>query len=340
MIFKKLFVALYVIKLFAGADDFNLPTMQPYHSITQTQSQPLNRLSSDSVKIAYFIMIHDQPGKFMKLFHKIYSRDQFYLIHIDRKAKPEITEEIQLFLVQFPNAYILESMNIISGGFSMIQAELDAMEFLLNVSTEWDYFINLSGEDYPLKSQTIIREFLAARRGKNYLFYYDQKFYRPDTLQRIQNHFTELAHRISSLIYKREFMKGVVPYIGGKWVIFTRDTCAFLSNNKKVMEFEEYYLNTLLPGDSFFQTVLMNTSFHDIIVNDDKRAVLEKRYCTKEDPELFIEYLKANNQLFIRKLDDKIDENIIRYIDESYDLPLTDINEVERELRAGGWQSN
>ena len=42
-------------------------------------------------------------------------------------------------------------MNINPGGFSMIQAELDAMEYLLNVSSEWDFFINLSGDDYPLK---------------------------------------------------------------------------------------------------------------------------------------------------------------------------------------------
>lgn len=313
--------------------------MQTYPS-SQPQVQSLKNVSPHSVKIAYFIMVHDQPDRFIKLFRKIYLRDQFYLIHIDRKAKPEVTEEIQLFLIQFPNAYILESMNIISGGFSMIQAELDAMEFLLNVSTEWDYFINLSGEDYPLKSQAIIRQFLSIRKGKNYLFYYDQKFYRPDTLQRIQNHFTELAHRISSLIYKREFMKGVVPYIGGKWMILTRETCAFLSNNKKVMDFEDYYLNTLLPGDSFFQTVLMNTSFHDIIVNDDKRAVIERKFCINESPEEFIEYLRSNNQLFIRKIDDNTDESIIQYIHDSYDFPLPDVNEIERELKAGGWQNN
>lgn len=307
---------------------------------TKPQQESLKNTFPASVKIAYFIMVHDQPERFIRLFQKIYSRDQFYLIHIDRKAKAEVTENIQLFLVKFPNAYILESANIISGGFSMIQAELDAMEFLLNVSQEWDYFINLSGEDYPLKSQSIIRQFLSIRRGKNYLFYYDQKFYRPDTLQRIQNHFTELAHRISSLIYKREFMKGVIPYIGGKWMILTRDTCAFLSNNKKVMDFEDYYLNTLLPGDSFFQTVLMNTSFHDIIVNDDKRAVIENKFCSHGTPEEFIEYLKLNNQLFIRKIDDKTDENIIQYINESYDLPLPDVNEIERELKGGNWQNN
>ncbi|MEF9477342.1 glycosyl transferase [Chryseobacterium sp. 1B4] len=308
--------------------------MQTSFPITHPHSQTTDLHSAPQVTIAYFIMIHHKPDAFKEMFQKIYTRDQFYLIHIDRKAKAEFTEEIQLYLIHFPNVYILESMNIVSGGFSMIQAELNAMEYLLNVSHDWDYFINLSGEDFPLKSQNIIRQFLTVNNGRNYLFYYDQKFYRPDTLQRIQNHFTELTHKISSFIYKREFMKDVIPYIGGKWFILTRETCVFLTNNKRVMDFEDYYLHTLLPAESFFQTVLLNTAFSDIIVNDDKRAVIEKTFFSKDQyADNFIETLKSSNNLFIRKIDDKTNKNILKYINDTYLLPLPEINEVERELK-------
>lgn len=315
--------------------------MQTSVPTTSPQPQTLESNSSQHVRIAYFIMVHHKPEVFKAMFQKIYTRDQFYLIHIDRKAKEEFTDEIQMFLTKFPNVYILESINIVSGGFSMIQIELDAMEFLLNVSQEWDYFVNLSGEDYPLKSQNIIRKFLTANNGRNYLFYYDQKFYRPDTLKRIQNHFTELSYKISSLIYKREFMKGVTPYIGGKWVIFSRDTCAFLSNNKRVMNFEDYYLHTFLPAESFFQTVLMNTSFTDLIVNDDKRAVIEKTvFGKKQTSGELIVFLKATNHLFIRKINEKTEEEVLKYIAESYDLPLPSVDEVERELKINKRQDN
>lgn len=303
-----------------------------------SQIQPLTRKSdsppSSQIRIAYFIMIHHKPDVFKTMFKKIYTRDQFYLIHIDRKAKEEFTEDIQQYLIHFPNVYILESMNIVSGGFSMIQAELNAMEYLLNVTSEWDYFINLSGEDYPLKSQNIIRQFLTVNNGRNYLFYYDQKFYRPDTLKRIQNHFTELTHKISSLIYKRTFMEGVTPYIGGKWFIFTRETCSFLTNNKRVMDFEDYYLHTLLPAESFFQTVLMNTVFKDIVVNDDKRASIERIIFNKNSYHLsFIESLKKSNQLFIRKIDNDTSQSIVQYIDETYLLPLPYVDEIDREIK-------
>lgn len=315
--------------------------MQTPDPITHPLPQTSGTQSSPHVRIAYFIMIHHQPEVFKEMFQKIYTRDQFYLIHIDRKANAEMTEEIQLYLVHFPNVYILESMNIVSGGFSVIQAELNAMEYLLNVSLEWDYFINLSGEDYPLKSQNIIRRFLTANKGRNYIFYYDQKFYRPDNLQRIQNHFTELTHKVSSLIYKREFMEGVIPYIGGKWFIFTRETCAFMTNNKRVMDFEDYYLHTLLPAESFFQTVLMNTAFNDIIVNDDKRAIIEKTFFNKEQyNDHLIELLRSGNHLFIRKVNNKTHKNILQYIHDSYLLPLPEIDEVERELKRNSRQNN
>ncbi|UHO39526.1 glycosyl transferase [Chryseobacterium capnotolerans] len=315
--------------------------MQTSFPITHPHSQTSDLHSAPQVTIAYFIIIHHRPDAFKEMFQKIYTRDQFYLIHIDRKAKAEFTEEIQLYLIHFPNVYILESMNIVSGGFSMIQAELNAMEYLLNVSHDWDYFINLSGEDSPLKSQNIIRQFLTVNNGRNYLFYYDQKFYRPDTLQRIQNHFTELTHKISSFIYKREFMKGVIPYIGGKWFILTRETCVFMTNNKRVMDFEDYYLHTLLPAESFFQTVFMNTDFSDIIINDDKRAIIEKAFFNKDlYAEDLIASLKSGNQLFIRKINNKTNESILNYIRESYLLPLPEIDEIERELKRGDSQNN
>ncbi|WP_412850867.1 beta-1,6-N-acetylglucosaminyltransferase [Chryseobacterium sp. PMSZPI] len=319
---------------------FNFIIMQTSPT-TLSQLQPLTSHAGRQVRIAYFIMIHHKPEVFKNMFQKIYTRDQFYLIHIDRKANADMTEEILIFLVQFPNVYILESMNIVSGGFNMIQVELNAMEYLLNVSQEWDYFINLSGEDYPLKSQNIIRQFLTRNFGRNYLFYYDQKYYRPDTLKRIQNHFTELTHKISSLIYKREFMKGVIPYIGGKWIILTRETCVFMTNNKKVMDFEDYYLHTLLPAESFFQTVLMNTSFNDIIVNDDKRAVIEKTVFGREQYIIgLIKSLQSSNQLFIRKVNSKTDKDILQYIADSYHIPLPEIDEIERELRRDDQQNN
>lgn len=124
-------------------------------------------------------------------------------------------------------------------------------------------------------------------------------------------------------------------------VIFTRETCSFMTNNKRVMDFEDYYLHTFLPAESFFQTVLMNTAFKDIIVNDDKRAVIEKVFFNKKQfTKDFIDSLRTGNQLFIRKINIDANENIINYIKDSYHDPLLEIDEIERELRRTNQQNN
>ncbi|UZT99045.1 hypothetical protein ODZ84_05595 [Chryseobacterium fluminis] len=111
-------------------------------------------------------------------------------------------------------------------------------------------------------------------------------------------------------------MKNVKPYIGGKWFIFTLDTCSFFTTNEKVMDFEDYYLHTLLHVESFLQTVLMNTDFNDIIVNDDKRAVFAPPLIGKENYyHQFLKFLAESNSLFINKLTDIHDDRIIEYME-------------------------
>ncbi|SDR05123.1 Core-2/I-Branching enzyme [Chryseobacterium soldanellicola] len=280
-----------------------------------------------SINIAYLILVHRLPDQFKKLFKAIYEPSNFYLIHIDKKASEQIGEEVTDFLKNYPNAHILKSENVIWGGYSMVQAELDGMKYLLEMDTRWDYFINLSGQDYPLKSQKIIREFLSQNNGKNYIKVVDQEKKRPETMNRIENYFEETGDRISDKTHKRDFMKNVTPYIGGQWMILTRSCCEFITNNIEVKKFEEYYLNTLIADESFFQTVLMNTSFNGILINDDKRAIIwipdgDIKLRPKTFTETDLKFLQTGNHLFARKFDDNVDDKIIDNIKTQYDQPF------------------
>jgi hypothetical protein len=279
------------------------------------------------INIAYLILVHRLPNQFKKLFKAIYDSSNFYLIHIDKKANEQIGEEVTDFLNKYPNVHILKSENVIWGGYSMVQAELDGMKYLLEMDAKWDYFINLSGQDYPLKSQKIIKDFLSQNNGKNYIKFADQEKSRPETMNRIENYFEETEDKISDKTYKREFMKDVVPYIGGQWMILTRSCCEFISNNMEVKKFEDYYLNTLIPDESFFQTVLMNTSFDGILIDDDKRAIIwipdgDIKLRPKTFTETDLNFLQTGNHLFARKFDDNVDNIIIENIKIQYDEPF------------------
>ena len=226
------------------------------------------------VTIAYFILFHRLPEQFKRLFKALYHPKNHYLIHLDKKTSTEIYDDIRDFLTDFPNTYILESENVVWGGYSMVQAELNGMNYLLRLNARWDFFINLSGQDYPLKSQKIIKEYLSDNRGNNFIKIADQLAIRPETMNRIENHFVETENGFSSVTYKRAYLKDVIPYIGGQWMILTRECCEFICNSGEAKKFEDYYANTLIADESFFQTVLMNTSFNGVLINDDKRAII------------------------------------------------------------------
>lgn len=285
----------------------------------KTLTAPEN-VTAGPATIAYFILVHRLPEQFKRLFRSIYDADNQYLIHLDKKSDPVTVSNVRSFLEDYANAYILESENVVWGGYSMVQAELNGMQYLLSVNAQWDYFINLSGQDFPLQPQDHIRDFLGKNRGRNFIKVANQVIERPDTMNRVDNYYTETATGFSGVPRKRPFMEEVVPYIGGQWMILTRACCAFLCNSSETKKFEDYYKNTLIPDESFFQTVLMNSSFDGEIVNDDKRAIiwipdgdikLRPKTFTLTDESFLLE----GDHLFARKFDDNVDDDILDTIE-------------------------
>jgi len=281
----------------------------------------MNNQNKDSpdkqVKIAYLILVHRLPKQFIRLFKAIYDPKNHYLIHLDKGADRELHEEVEEFINDFPNTYLLESESVVWGGYSMVHVELSWIKYLINKALDWDFFINLSGQDYPLKSQEDINEFLAKNRNNSFLKVDNQLEERPDTMNRIENFFTDDGNTVSEKPNsKRVYLKDVIPYIGGQWMILTRKCCDFICNSGESQKFEDFYLNTLIADEAFFQTLLMNSSFDGKIINNDKRAIIwVPDWTIKLRPKTFIKddivFLQSAGNLFARKFDDNIDPDII-----------------------------
>lgn len=272
------------------------------------------------MKLAYFVLVHRYPEQFSKLFKAIYDPNNYYLIHIDKKADLAVKEFVQALLMEFDNTAILESQNVLWGGYSMVDVELKGMDALLKTQIQWDYFINLSGQDYPLRSQDYIRDFLNEHQGADFLQMIDQAADRPDTMNRVENYYCETDDGFSGTPYKRPYLKGVKPYIGGQWMMLSRRCCEFIRSSHEVKILEDFYRNTLIPDESFFQTVIANTSYCGHVISDDKRAIiwipdgdikLRPKTFTEQDSAFLFE----STHLFARKFDDNIDANILPLID-------------------------
>ncbi|QQG26669.1 glycosyl transferase [Pectobacterium carotovorum] len=273
--------------------------------------------------IAYFILIHRYPNQFKRLFKSIYHKKNHYVIHVDKRAGKKLFDEISLFLRDYKNASVLESKEAIWGGYSLVDAQLRGIEKLVTSGATWDYFINLSGQDFPLKNQDFIMEYLSSFDCCEFIKVVNQNFIRPETMHRIKDYVEEVnGELVISTTSKREFLKGVTPYIGNQWMILSKDFCEFITYSPELEVFKEFYRNTLIADEGFFQTVLMNTTFKPRINYDDKREIdwiessdikLRPRDFLTDDSEMLIN----SNNLFARKFDENIDSDILSILERS-----------------------
>lgn len=275
--------------------------------------------------IAYLILVHRYPGQFKRLFRAIYHPANYYLVHVDKRAGVGLQTEIQDFLSSFANASLLKSQSILWGGYSMVDVELRGIEKLLKISSEWEFFINLSAQDFPLKSQTHIQDFLSRNRGNDFINVANQRKIRPETLNRIQNYFIEFRNRVLHTSMKRPYLRDVTPHIGNQWMILSRKFCEFVCYSPEVERFKRFYRRTFIPDEGFFQTVIMNTNYKGTIVNDDKRTIdwvpmgtikLRPRDFTSKDAK----FLLASQGLFARKFDETVDAGILSILESNLSL--------------------
>ncbi len=313
------------------------------------------------MKTAYFILVHRYPRQFRRLFRAIYHPANYYLIHVDKKAAVGLQAEIRDFLASFSNAQLLESQNVVWGGYSMVDVELRGIKELLKISAEWDFFINLSGQDFPLKAQAFIQDFLSQNEGKDFITIADQAKKRPDTLNRVENYFVESDNGFSGTPCKRPYLRDVTPYIGSQWMILSRDCCEFICCSGEVEKFKSFYRHTLIPDEGFFQTVLMNTNYSGTLVNDDKRAIvwipdegikLRPKTFTANDTKSLIasgsiklrpktftandtEFLLASDALFARKFDSTVDSTIFDILESKLQISNYTLANKQTKIKLG-----
>jgi len=266
--------------------------------------------------IAYLILVHRFPEQFKRMFQAIYVPENQYLIHVDQRSGPAMAADIAAFLAPYINVAILPSRKMLWGGYSLVDAELRGMAKLLEMNADWRYFINLSGQDFPLKSQAYIADYLASQDGTQFIRAVQQQAVRPDTMNRLSHYFLEAFNRIVRTGVPRRAMRGVTPYIGTQWKAVTRDFCDFACHHVAARRFKRFYRRTLIADEGFFQTLMMNAFGGGKVINDDLRTIdWIPDGDIKLRPRTFVTgdalRLTLSPDLFARKFDAQEDSHIL-----------------------------
>lgn len=232
------------------------------------------------MKIAYLILTHNNPLHLNRLINSLDSEGVSFYIHIDEKSKLEPNG------LNKKNVHILGNRTkIYWGGYSIVEASIKLL--VEAYKSKNDYYILLSGCDYPIKSNEYIKSFLNRQTDTNFINVAKMPL-NAKSFSRLENYFIEGGNRIAkwnikgllifgfNMIARKSGFKRQLPkeysafdlYAGSQWWGFTSDFVEyllnFITNNPT---FTNYYKNTYIPDEMFFHTIIMNSPFKDTVKN-------------------------------------------------------------------------
>ncbi len=241
------------------------------------------------MKIAYLIMTHKNPIQLNRLINVLNYKNADFYVHIDKKSK------VKFDLPKLRNIKIIKNnIPVFWGGFSQVEATLKLLAEAKKYN--YDFYILLSGSDYPIKSNKYIFDYLS--KSKEYEFINICKMPEQNkTFDRIEYFYLEgsinlavnLFFKIINLFLRKLNIKRKYPdrykyltlYGGSTWWILSNNCINYiLQFVKGNPEFVNFYKNTLCSDEMFFQTIVGNSKFKRKI----KNAVTYADWTSKERP--------------------------------------------------------
>jgi hypothetical protein len=218
------------------------------------------------LKIAYLILAHNNYEHLGRLVHALDDGKSTFYIHIDKKSS--------FPLLQAENVtFIKERLNVHWSGFSMVRATLNLLRRA--GKDENDYFVLISGGDYPIKPMTWLRErleknseYITTRKGcdqynplSRYTFYYFTDYYdRRDKSKLKTRFFLSFQKLLRNLKVKK-----TIPfqlYTGSQWFALSRQCVKYILDQVKTdKRYMRFFKTAFCPDECFFQTIIGNSDF-------------------------------------------------------------------------------
>lgn len=304
------------------------------------------------MKIVYIILAHTNYEQTIRLFSRLNKEETSFVFHISQTSEHQYFEKVFAALKNQSNCYFAKRAVVRWGDFGVIQGALNAIDTICDNQINFDYAILLSGQSYPLKSHAVICQILEKYRGNQLLENIPFSEIEKELSHRIEPYHFWLGNRnfwyphqgkrnkllatlfdfvISPLMPKRQPLPyGYTLFKGSLWWTLTRDCIEYIHQYNRTeigQNIVKFLKNTRHSGETYFQTVLMNSDYAKSIVNKDLRYILwldaeddkgHPETLTTED----FDGIASSECLFGRKFDMEKDAEILDLIDERILAPL------------------
>ncbi|XP_060086735.1 beta-1,3-galactosyl-O-glycosyl-glycoprotein beta-1,6-N-acetylglucosaminyltransferase 7-like [Heteronotia binoei] len=224
------------------------------HFITRPLSEEEGNFS-----LAYIITIHKELDMFIKLLRAIYMPQNIYCIHIDEKSPRDYKVAVQTLVNCLENVFIASKREtVVYAGFSRLQADINCMHDLIHSKTPWNYVINLCGQDFPIKTNKELMQYIKSKwNGKNMTPGIVQP---PHMKYRTHTSYNEYVHAGKSYVYPTKKVKSEPPhnltiYFGSAYYVLTRKFAEFVLTDERAKDLLEWSRDTYSPDEHFWVTL-------------------------------------------------------------------------------------
>lgn len=297
-----------------------------------------------TAKIVFLLTINGRSiRQIFRLIKAIYHEQHFYYFHVDKRMgflRKEIEKIINI--INSNNFYIAEwSFPSIWGGSTLLKVHLNAMKDILEFKKSklwnWDFVLNLSETDFPIKTVNDLTFFLSQHKDKNFVKFFSSNFENFARNQALDSTFLQCENRMWR-IGKRKYPLGIQLGGGSDWFCLNYNFVNYVinSNDEFIEHLKVYFNYTLLPSETFFHTLILNSKFCHSYINTHLRLVNWKRergcncqhknvvdWCGCSPNHLTLDDLKTIQELkekpifFARKFDPLFNNQLINAVDQS-----------------------
>lgn len=201
--------------------------------------------------LAYSIVLYKEAVQVENLLRAIYRPHNYYCIHVDRSSNPLVISDIRAIVRCLPNVIVASRLvDVEWGKFSETEAELVCMRDLLQKYKDWKYFINLTGQEYPLKTNLQIVRILQAFKGAN-------------DIAGVRSREYEFRTKFVFVNFRPRQKKGPPPHNitvskGSIHITASRGYVNFLLNDRRAQDFTNWVKDTRNPDETLFTSLNHN----------------------------------------------------------------------------------